>query len=182
MSPKTQTAMRHNVLAALVMLVGLLASSSALAGVDEGDRPQLEAKSLSGDEIDLEALRGKVVLVDFWATWCKPCVKSFPFYSKLVDTYGDRGFMVVGVSVDRDRSLVERFVDAHQVSFPVVVDTDHALTRRFGPTTMPTAYLIARSGKVVEVHAGFTDEDRAKIEGWITKLLGGTGTEPDAEN
>ncbi len=163
--------MRHAILWLALAVSALAIPAPVLAGVDEGDRPSFSATTLDGIKLELKSFRGKVVLVDFWATWCAPCARSFPFYAELLDKYGDDGFVVVAVSEDEDQSEIERFVKKHPAPFSIVLDKGHTLAAKFAPPSMPTAYLIDRSGKVRLVHHGYSDDDRQGIERWVEKLL-----------
>lgn len=117
----------------------------------------------------LPATAGKVVLVDFWASWCAPCKASFPAYSRLQSAYADRGLVVVAVSVDDDASAFAAFVARLKPSFATVHDPGHKLVGVVRVPTMPTSYLVDRSGKVRFMHPGFHGEQterelRSEIE------------------
>lgn len=133
--------------------------------------PQLSTAGLTGGS--LPETFGKVVLVDFWASWCAPCKASFPAYSRLQDVYASRGLVVVGVSVDENPALYAAFVAKHKPSFATLDDPSHALVKLVEVPTMPTSYLLDRKGCVRFVHAGFhgdlTERELAKE---VESLLG----------
>ena len=130
---------------------------AAHADLKPGDPfPSLAAAGLDGT---LPATDGKVVLVDFWASWCAPCKASFPAYAKLQDEYASRGLVIVAVSVDENQSAYEKFVKNHHPSFPTVHDKTQQLVSQVKVPTMPTCYLIGADGKVRSVHQGFHGED-----------------------
>lgn len=131
--------------------------------------PDMEGKTVSS-----QALGGKVVLVDIWATWCKPCLKSFPFYAELYQAHKAEGFELLAVSVDSDDDQVRRFLEANQVPFRVLRDPGGSLPNKLAISTMPTAFLIDRSGAVVEVHEGFVSTDRSKITAMVKEALKAT--------
>lgn len=162
--------MRRTILVLLV--VGCVAGLTrpSLADVGSGDRPSFEVTTVDGDTIDLETWRGKAVLVDFWASWCAPCRASFPFYDKLADEY-DEHFRVLAVSVDEKKAAVDEFLEELDVSFPVTIDTDHALASKFEPPTMPTCYLIGPAGKVRWVHTGFEEAHEEELEEKVETLV-----------
>lgn len=113
--------------------------------------------------------KGKVVLVDFWASWCAPCRASFPALNELQKKYGARGLVIIGVGVDRDRGDYEKFARKMKAAFPLVHDVEHRAAAAFGPATMPTSYLVDRKGVVRHVHTGFkgaktTSQYTAEIE------------------
>ncbi len=158
------------VLLAMLMAVALLWPAVVSADVETGDKPEFSVTTLDGDELDSKELRGKVVLVDFWATWCDPCTESFPFYSQLAADYsGD--LVVVAVSLDSDKEKVREFLKGRDVAFDVVWQKKHPAARQFGPQTFPTSYLIDRKGVVRHVHPGFDEETQKETEAQIEALV-----------
>lgn len=147
-------------------------SSTVRAEVEVGDRPELDLTDLDGEEIALGELRGKVVLVDFWATWCAPCRRSMPAYQKFYDEYRDDGLRILAVSVDESRSAVDEFRRRHGLTVAIMLDEEHRTAEEFAPPTMPTTYLVDREGVVRYRHAGFRDGDAEEIEAKIRELLG----------
>jgi thiol-disulfide isomerase/thioredoxin len=155
----------------LVVALGLLIALPALA-LDDGARaPEIGLKDIDGDVIRMADLRGKVVLVDFWATWCGPCREELPFLEELQDRHEDEGFVVVGVNVDRDRRNMESFVRRLGLSFPNVYDGEHAVAGRYGPSSMPTSYLVDRQGVVRHIFRGFRAADATALERHVEALL-----------
>jgi thiol-disulfide isomerase/thioredoxin len=123
------------------------------------------------DPIDLEALKGQVVYLDFWASWCAPCLESFPFLNYLQQTLGPQGLTIVAVNVDRDRADAERFLRAHPAQFRVIFDPDGVLPERFLVHGMPSSYLIDRAGTVQLRHEGFRRADRGFLEQRVRSLV-----------
>lgn len=121
--------------------------------------------------LDLAALRGKVVYVDFWASWCVPCRDSFPWLDGLQREFGPDGLVVVGVNVDHERADAERFLARYAPSFRIGYDPEGALAQRFQVRGMPSSYLIDREGHVRATHAGFRDKDRDARRDEIRRLL-----------
>ena len=155
---------------AMLAAVTLLWPAVLWAGVDTGDAPAFSVTTLDGDDLSSESLRGKVVLVDFWATWCDPCTKSFPFYSNLAAEYSGE-LVVIAVSLDSDKEKVREFLKGRDVGFEVVWQKKHAAARVFGPQTFPTSYLIDRKGVVRHVHPGFDEETQKETEAQIEALV-----------
>ena len=142
------------------------------AALNQGQRaPEIGLRDLDGQPVRLAALRGKVVLVDFWASWCEPCREEMPFLNRLYREHRDDGLVVIGVSVDRRERNVGRFLRRTRVSFPIVHDADQAVVGRYSPPTMPSSYLIDRRGIVRYVHEGFRAGDAERITREIEGLL-----------
>lgn len=140
-----------------------------------GTRLPLEGPRLGAQgRLDLASLRGQVVLVDFWASWCVPCRDAMAFHADLVARYRDRGLAVVAVSVDDERPLAERFMAERPMPFDVVWDEGHVNAERWPIETMPTSFLIGRDGRVQRVHHGFDDQVAAEILRDVESLLAGS--------
>lgn len=116
----------------------------------------LEGTLLDGTAFDPAVLAGKVVLIDFWATWCGPCVAEIPRVRDAYDRYHDRGFAVVGVSLDEDREALAAFVAEKELPWPIIVDARNdsgGLADRYGVTAIPTMILVGRDGAVLSTEA-----------------------------
>jgi thiol-disulfide isomerase/thioredoxin len=148
----------------------LLFAPALRAQVAKGDTfPSLAGAGLYGA---LPDTAGKVALVDFWASWCAPCKASFPAYSRLQADYAGKGLVIVAVGVDESPSEFAAFVARHRPLFPTVHDTQHKLVAAVQVPTMPTSYLIDRSGKVRFVHPGFHgDATERELRSEIDSLL-----------
>lgn len=114
--------------------------------------------------VALDGLRTKVVLVDFWASWCGPCRQSFPWLSTMSQRYGENGLVVVAINLDKDRGLAETFLRQFSPPFIVAFDPAGKTAEAFNVTAMPSSFLVSRSGHVVYSHAGFDLRDTEKIE------------------
>ena len=125
----------------------------------------------TADPLDLARFRGKVVLVDFWASWCEPCRHSFPWLNAMQAKYGDRGLVVIGVNVDRDRADADRFLHDVPATFQIVYDPAGALASRFDLPGMPVSYIIGRNGDVVGHHIGYRSGQSADREAELQQLL-----------
>ncbi len=129
------------------------------------------ASSALAPTLDLADYRGRVVVVDFWASWCKPCRESIPWLNRMHREYGDRGLVVIGVNVDANRADAERFLRDVPIDFQVVYDAGGELATRFEVPAMPSTFVYDRSGKLVQTHVGFRTTKRDAREAELMKLL-----------
>jgi len=120
---------------------------------------------------DLASLHGRVVYLDFWASWCAPCRQSFPWMQSLQATYAPEGLTVVAVNVDRERRAADRFLAQYPVQFAVHFDPQGSVAEAFQIHGMPTSILIDRQGKVRYTHIGFRPVDGAAYERQVRELL-----------
>ena len=160
---------------ALLCLFGLF-SLRVVAGVQVGQSaPPISLPLLATDNAEvltLYSLRGKVVYLDFWASWCDPCRVSFPQLEELRQELGPRGFEVLAVNVDEFEPDALRFLEEVSVSYPVVRDGSGATPAAYGILGMPTGYLIDRDGVVRLVHQGYRKSDGEALRASILELLG----------
>jgi thiol-disulfide isomerase/thioredoxin len=147
---------------------------TACAGTKVGDAfPDLAGFTLEGKLPD--ELKGKVVMVDFWASWCGPCADSFPAMSELAEKYAAKGLVVIAVNEDEKRADMEQFLERHKARFTVVRDGGRdgkKLVDKVGIAVMPTSFLLDRAGKVRFLHAGYHGaETKGKYAQEIERLL-----------
>jgi len=159
--------------AAALLVAGLLALPIAARAVAPGDAaPTFELPALDGGTVSLEAERGHVVWLDFWASWCAPCRQSFPWMADLQRRHGARGLRVLAVNVDARPADARRFVARDPPPFAIALDPSGDLARRYAIRAMPTSVLIDASGRVLAVHNGFRSADTADLERRIERALG----------
>ena len=129
------------------------------------------ASSAHADVLNLEQYRGKVVVVDFWASWCQPCRRSFPWLGAMQEKYRDRGLIVVGVNVDHERADADRFLKEVPARFNIVFDPDGELASRFDVPGMPSTYVFGPDGALITKHIGFKESAAQERETELSKLL-----------
>ena len=155
-------------LAGAGMMVGVALRAAGL--VQPGAAfPDLAKAGLEGS---LPELKGKVVVVDLWATWCAPCKKALPMYAELHKEFAGKDVVIVAVSLDEDRRAYEAFVKKSAFPFTVVRDPKGKLADELGVQEMPTSVVVGKDGKVASVHSGsMGDKGRAKLAAELESLL-----------
>jgi thiol-disulfide isomerase/thioredoxin len=161
--------MRKLLLLALTLLLPLAANAVAPGAL----APDVSAPQLlqPGPPVALKSLRGNVVYVDFWASWCVPCRLSMPALDTLSHKYGAQGFRVVGVNKDVTGDDIDRFLKRVNVSFILLADKDDAIAKAFDVQAMPSGYLVDRKGIVRYIHRGFTAQTSLDLSKEIEALL-----------
>ena len=129
-------------------------------------------KALDGKTVALSSLRGKVVLVDFWASWCEPCKRELPILQEMAARLRGRGIEILTVNLDRERANVEAFLKLRAIALPVLLNPDLSVADRFQPPKMPSSYVIDRKGLVRYVNAGFEPGDEKAIEKQLLDVAG----------
>ena len=133
--------------------------------------PDFTLRTLDGPNLRLQEQRGRVVLVNFWATWCAPCRQEMPHLSKLYDKYGSSGFVLLGVNVDDDTKNAVELATKLGLKFPVSLDSDKKVSRLYDLSAMPSTVLIDREGKVRFVHRGYKEGYENTYDQQIRGLL-----------
>lgn len=163
----------HNLIMSFALLFAAGLATPAFA-VEKGDMapdftlPSMNAKAST---ISLHELRGKTVYVDFWASWCAPCLRSMPLINALYGKYKDQGFEVVAINVDDPIEDGLDFLLDTPLDYLIAADTDNTVLEQYGVIGMPTSFLIDPDGKVRLVHMGFKEKDIEIIEREVTQLL-----------
>jgi thiol-disulfide isomerase/thioredoxin len=162
---------RRAALAQLTALAAALALPVARAAETGESAPGVDLPGKAGGRVQLAALAGRVVYLDFWASWCGPCRQSFPWMNEMQSKHGPAGLQVVGVNVDKRQADADRFLADNPANFLIGFDPQGDTPRRYAIKGMPTSLLIGPDGKVLSSHSGFRDEERAELEARIVAAL-----------
>jgi len=158
----------NRIILTLTLLLGLSMAGSALALEVGGPAPDFTLKSRSGENIKLSELRGEVVMVNFWASWCAPCRQEMPLLEELYGRYADLGFTLLGVNVEEDSSAALDLLKEIPVTFPILLDTRNDVSKLYNVIAMPSTVILDRDGKVRYVHKGYLpgyeDEYRKQVK------------------
>ena len=149
-------------LAAIAMAYALWQNSPSHRGVktarsERKEAPDFTLPQLDGGQLRLSSYRGKVVLLDFWATWCTPCREETPHFVEMQQKYGDRGLQIIGVSMDDSPEPVRPFYQQFHINYPLVMGTADVGSAYGGVLGLPVAFVIDRKGRIYSKHMGATD-------------------------
>ncbi len=132
--------------------------------------PVFELPGDSGS-VSLEKYQNQVVFIDFWASWCVPCKYSFPWLNQMQERYGEDGFKVIAINVDKEKAHAEKFLERVPATFDIAYDPEGEVADLYSLKVMPSSYLIDRDGNLVHAHKGFKTNDGSRMEDMIRKLL-----------
>ncbi len=122
--------------------------------------------------VSLKQHKGSVIYLDFWASWCSPCRKSFPWMNDIQSRYRDAGLTVIAINLDESRELAESFLSNMNIDFTIAFDKSGQTAEAFNVMAMPSSFLIDRDGKIIHKHLGFRQKDKTTIEQSIQQALG----------
>ncbi len=134
--------------------------------------PDFTLPAIGSGSLALKNYRHRVVILNFWATWCPPCVQETPSLASFAERMRKKGVAVIGVSVDRDSAALEKFVAEYHLSFPIARDPDQAVASRYGTYQFPETYVLDRNGKVAEKIIGAIDWQDSRVISFVQELAG----------
>jgi peroxiredoxin len=159
-------------LAVVLFALALAGTGSAMALPSAGAAaPDFAAKSSTGRNVRLSELRGQVVLINFWASWCSPCRQELPLLGKIYTQYRSAGFALLAVNVDDNRKDAEGMLKRLDLKFPTLFDGGKNVAKLYGVDTMPATLVIDRDGRVRYVHRGYYEGYERKYEQQVRELL-----------
>lgn len=183
-SPELRRIRRRAIIVLDVLLFGIvlvllyqraLPQASAALGLGSGSEPapSFRLETLAGDSIDLDDLRGQVVLVNFWASWCAPCRIEMPGFERVYRARRDDGFVIVGIATDRwAEDRVREFVREHDITYPILLATGEVVRAYGGVTALPESFLIDREGRIRHRVVGYFAEPALRAA--VDRMLRGT--------
>ena len=154
--------------ACLALGMPTLAAAAANPGAPA---PDFTLAARDGGKVSLAGLKGQVVMINFWATWCGPCRQEMPLFAQLQSKYEPLGFTLLAVNVEPDSAAAVNWLKGMPITFPVLFDTDSAVAGRFGVEGMPSTVFVDRQGQVRYVHRGYKPGDEAKYADMIRSLV-----------
>jgi cytochrome c biogenesis protein CcmG, thiol:disulfide interchange protein DsbE len=157
---------------ALILATAIATGASGAANAQAVGKPAPALDlSTAAKPVRLADLRGRVVYLDFWASWCGPCKQSFPWMNEMQAKYGDKGLTIIGVTTDQKREDADKFLALVPAKFTIAYDPTGKAAEKYQPKGMPTSFLIGADGVVRAVHIGFRDSDREELEREIAAAL-----------
>lgn len=155
----------------LATVAMMLAMGHVFATNTSGPAPDFTLKSRSGENIKLSELRGQVVMINFWASWCGPCRQEMPILDQLYQRYEPMGFTLLGVNVEEDSAAAEKVLREIPVSFPVLYDSKNQVSENYQVRAMPSTFLIDRDGKVRYLHKGYKPGYEDEYQQQVRELI-----------
>ena len=157
------------ILTAGLLITGCTTGSEPIATVGEA-APNFELQNLDGQSISLSSLKGSPVLINFWATWCGPCVSEMPYIQEIHEEWSDKGLIVLAINLGDNASQAEQFLQDHNLSLPVLLDTNKVVAPKYGIRAIPTTFFIDKNGIVrVKIIGAFPS--KAAIESRLGEIM-----------
>jgi len=158
-------------LLSVISMMVLLSSNSYASETIKGKAPNFTLKSYAGSNQKLSEFRGKVILLNFWASWCGPCRQEMPLLNSLHKKYKKLGFTVIGINVEEDLRKAKQVVKDVGIKFPVLFDTENKVSDLYDVSAMPSTVIIDRSGNMRYLHKGYKPGDMKTYKKWVKKLI-----------
>ena len=157
--------------ALLALATSLAVLPPAAAAAPSGNAPDFTLRSAGGTNLRLQEQRGRVVMINFWATWCGPCRQEMPLLEKLYAKYKPMGFTMLGVNVEPDSKLAAGFLEKTPVTFPILFDVKSEVSKLYQVAGMPSTAIVDRKGNLRWVHRGYKPGDENEYQNQIRALL-----------
>ena len=154
-----------------LLLAALSFTAASTAATLQSPAPDFTLKSRSGENLKLSELRGEVVMVNFWASWCGPCRQEMPLLDQLYKRFSPMGFTILGVNVEEDSADAEKVLGEIPVSFPILFDSRNQVSKAYDINAMPSTFLVDRDGKVRYLHKGYKPGYEDEYQRQIRELI-----------
>lgn len=155
----------------LLLAVFMANSQFSVAAEKNSPAPEFSLPTQNSEPVSLSSLKGKTVIVNFWASWCKPCRKEIPELINIFNKYKDQGFEIVGINIDNEKQNATRFIKEFAINYTVAFDPEMNVINSYKATGMPSSFIVDKNGMVREIVYGFSDKKKEIIEKNITALL-----------
>ena len=170
--------MKHRIFAKKVALMAVVCASvlalysvAAMAIPSKGKAPDFTLKSRKGGNVKLSEYRGKVIMINFWASWCGPCRKEMPLLEELYQRYKDGGFTLLGVNVEEDSAAAKDLLKEVRVSFPILFDNENKVSQLYNVEAMPSTVILDRDGNMRFVHKGYQPGYEDEYQKQVRELI-----------
>ena len=161
---------RRKIFGSLLFAVAL-STAPALAGDATGPAAEFTLPSRTGEAVSLSGLKGQVVLINFWATWCGPCRKEMPLLEQIHKKYTPLGFTLLGVNVEEDTTMMDAFLKDVPVTFPILLDPVNGVSKLYKVSAMPSTVIVDRKGNIRYLHQGYQPGDENRYQDMIRQLI-----------
>ena len=155
----------------LLLAIALVNSQLSAAAEKNSPAPEFNLPTQNSETVSLTSLKGKTVLVNFWASWCKPCRKEIPELVNIFKKYKDQGFEIVGINIDKEKQNATRFMKEFNINYTVAFDPQMNVINRYEAVGMPSSFIVDKNGMIREIVYGFSDKKKKIIETNISGLL-----------
>jgi len=155
----------------LLLLATALSIAPVLAGDATAPAAEFALTSRTGEVVSLSGLKGQVVLINFWATWCGPCRKEMPLLEQIQKKYASLGFTMLGVNVEEDTTMMDAFLKDVPVTFPILLDPANGVSKLYNVSAMPSTVIVDRKGNIRYIHQGYKAGDESKYQDMIRQLI-----------
>lgn len=159
--------MKHLITAVLALFISVSAYAKDLSG----PAPDFTLTNLKGEKVSLSSLKGKVVMINFWASWCGPCRQEMPLLEGIAKQYSKAGFELLGINLDEETSDAKAFLKGSPVTFPILLNPTMSVAELYKNTAMPSSYFIDKKGNLAHLHQGYRKGEEANYHKQIKKLL-----------
>jgi len=153
------------------IILSVVFSTAVFAENNTKLAPDFSLPGVNNSQVNLEDYRGKVVLVDFWASWCTPCIRSFPWMDEMVEKYGEKGFVVIAINMDQESILATKFLQRYPNKLTIAFDPQGVIAEQYEIMGLPNSFILNKKGEIVYKHIGFRLAELDKYEAEILSLL-----------